>query len=86
MDLKTITDTATTPALALLPAVMETSVASVMLLAIGLQESRVMLCREIGSPARGFGLFGKDGFARCPIVLAVQYGHCAARHRATVEA
>lgn len=63
MGLKAITDTATTPALALLPAVMETSAASVMLLAIGLQESRVMLRREIGSPVRGFGLFGKDGFA-----------------------
>ncbi len=40
MDLKTITETAITPALALLPATMDTPAARVMLLAIGLQEGR----------------------------------------------
>ncbi|AZS78599.1 hypothetical protein ELS24_09180 [Achromobacter spanius] len=64
MDLKTITDDAITPALALLPAKMDTPVARVMLLAIGLQESRFVYRRQIGGPARGFWQFEKGGGGR----------------------
>lgn len=59
MDLKTMTATAITPALALLPARMDTAEARVMLLAIGLQESRFTHRQQIGGPARGFWQFEK---------------------------
>ncbi|MGW8306391.1 MAG: hypothetical protein ACWGIK_11295 [Achromobacter pulmonis] len=59
MDLKTMTATAITPALALLPARMDTAEARVMLVAIGLQESRFTHRRQIGGPARGFWQFEK---------------------------
>ncbi|WP_116791414.1 hypothetical protein [Achromobacter dolens] len=59
MDLKTITTTAITPALALLPARMDTPEARVMLLAIGLQEGRFVHRRQIVGPARGFWQFEK---------------------------
>jgi hypothetical protein len=56
VDLKTITDEAITPALALLPAKMDTVAARVMLLAIGLQESRFQDRRQlIGKPPRPTG-------------------------------
>jgi hypothetical protein len=47
------------PALTLLPAKMDTPAARVMLLAIGLQESRFLHRRQIGGPARGFWQFEK---------------------------
>lgn len=59
MDLKTINDAAITPALALLPLRMDTQAARVMLLAIGLQESRFTHRQQIGGPARGFWQFEK---------------------------
>ena len=59
MDLKKIIDTAVSPALALLPARMDTPGARVMLLAIGLQESRFTHRQQIGGPARGFWQFEK---------------------------
>lgn len=59
MDLKKIIDTAVSPALALLPARMDTPGARVMLLAIGLQESRFAHRQQIGGPARGFWQFEK---------------------------
>ncbi|MFY3138025.1 hypothetical protein ACOTFF_15700 [Achromobacter xylosoxidans] len=59
MDLKTMIEAAVTPALALLPAAMDTQAARVMLLAIGLQESRFLHRRQIGGPARGFWQFEK---------------------------
>ncbi|WP_202730566.1 hypothetical protein [Achromobacter xylosoxidans] len=59
MDLKTMINTAITPALALLPARMDTAEACVMLLAIGLQESRFTHRQQIGGPARGFWQFEK---------------------------
>ncbi|MBN9642573.1 MAG: hypothetical protein J0I68_28860 [Achromobacter sp.] len=59
MDLKMITDTALNLGLALLPARMDTPEARVMLLAIGLQESRFVHRRQIGGPARGFWQFEK---------------------------
>ncbi|CAB3636726.1 hypothetical protein [Achromobacter marplatensis] len=56
MDLKTITDEAITPALAMLPAKMDTPAARVMLLAIGLQESRFEHRRQlVGNPPRPTG-------------------------------
>ena len=59
MDLKKIIDTAVSPALALLPTRMDTPAARVMLLAIGLQESRFTHRQQIGGPARGFWQFEK---------------------------
>ncbi|MFY2035866.1 hypothetical protein ACOTDT_18905 [Achromobacter xylosoxidans] len=56
MNLQTINDTAITPALALLPARMDTPEARVMLLAIGLQESRFIDRRQlVGSPPQPTG-------------------------------
>ena len=57
MTLDQITDHALRPAMALLPARMDTSEARCMLLAIGLQESRFVHRRQIGGPARGFWQF-----------------------------
>lgn len=56
MTLQTINDAAISPALALLPAAMDTPAARVMLLAIGLQESRFIDRRQlVGSPPRPTG-------------------------------
>lgn len=54
-------------AMSLLPLKMDTPPARVMLLAIGLQESRFMHRKQIGGPARGFWQFeggGVNGVAR----------------------
>lgn len=59
MDLKAMIDIAIIPALTLLPARMDTDEARVMLVAIGLQESRFVHRRQIGGPARGFWQFEK---------------------------
>lgn len=59
MTLDQIMDEALRPALALLPARMDTREAQCMLLAIGLQESRFVHRRQIGGPARGFWQFEK---------------------------
>jgi hypothetical protein len=64
MDLDVITRTAIDPALARLPARMDTPEARVMLLAIGLQESRFLHRRQIGGPARGFWQFEQGGGVR----------------------
>lgn len=48
-------------ALLLLPAKMDSKQARVMLIAIGLQESRFEHRRQIGGPARGFWQFEKGG-------------------------
>lgn len=56
MDLKTIIRTAISPALALLPAGMDTPAARVQLLATGLQESRFLHRRQlVGNPPRPTG-------------------------------
>lgn len=58
MNLRTITDNAINPALALLPQAMDSKEARIMLLAIGLQESRFEYRRQLGDgPARGFWQF-----------------------------
>lgn len=64
MTLSEIIKTGIDPALALLPAKMDTPAARVMLLAIGLQESRFIHRRQIGGPARGFWQFEKGGGVR----------------------
>lgn len=61
MTLSEIRTQAITPALALLPARMSSIEAEVMLLAIGLQESRFEHRRQIGGPARGFWQFERGG-------------------------
>ncbi len=61
MALSEIRAQAITPALALLPARMSSIEADVMLLAIGLQESRFKHRRQIGGPARGFWQFERGG-------------------------
>ncbi|MGE4339417.1 MAG: hypothetical protein AB7E55_26120 [Pigmentiphaga sp.] len=78
MDLKTMTATAITPALALLPARMDTAEARVMLLAIALQESRFVHRRQIGGPARGFWQFEKGSRASRGGVWGV-FLHAASR-------
>lgn len=80
MDLKTIIDNAITPALALLPASMDIPAARVMLLAIGLQESRFMHRQQIGGPARGFWQFEKGTRASRGGVWGV-YLHQASKDR-----
>lgn len=61
MNLSEIIKTGIEPALALLPAKMDTPAARVMLLAIGLQESRFIHRRQINGPARGFWQFERGG-------------------------
>lgn len=59
MNLSAIIKAGIEPALALLPAKMGSAAARVMLLAIGMQESRFVHRRQIGGPARGFWQFEK---------------------------
>ncbi|MFY3134208.1 hypothetical protein ACOTF1_24495 [Achromobacter ruhlandii] len=80
MDLKKIIDTAVSPALALLPTRMDTPAARVMLLAIGLQESRFVHRRQIGGPARGLWQFEKGTRASRGGVWGV-YLHPASKDR-----
>ncbi|MFY3630418.1 hypothetical protein ACOTFH_27590 [Achromobacter xylosoxidans] len=80
MDLKIMINIAITPALALLPARMDTAEARVMLLAIGLQESRFTHRQQIGGPARGFWQFEKGTRASRGGVWGV-FLHAASRDR-----
>ena len=52
------------PALDLLPKKMDTDAALIMLIAIGLQESRLIHTHQIGGPAHGYWQFEKGGGAR----------------------
>lgn len=61
MTLNEIRERAITPALALLPAIMTSPAAEVLLLAIGLQESRLTHRRQIRGPARGLWQFERGG-------------------------
>lgn len=62
MTLDEITHTAIDPALALLPRHMDSPQARVMLLTIGLQESRFLFRRQMGNgPAKGFWQFERGG-------------------------
>jgi len=64
MNLSEIRERAIAPALALLPARMNSAAAEVQMLAIGLQESRFEHRRQIGGPARGFWQFEQGGGVR----------------------
>ncbi len=64
MTLKGIVAGAVNPALALLPAKMDTPAARVQLLAIGLQESRFLHRRQTKGPAMGFWQFERGGGVR----------------------
>lgn len=64
MILKTVNDNYITPALQILPKNMDSAAARVMLLAIGLQESRLIHTHQIGGPAHGYWQFEKGGGAR----------------------
>lgn len=61
MDLDIVNSRVLGPGLALLPSRMDTDRARIMLLAIGLQESRFEHRRQIGGPARGFWQFERGG-------------------------
>lgn len=80
MTLNSIVSDAINPALALLPAGMDTQAARVMLLAIGLQESRFTHRRQIGGPARGFWQFEKGSRESRGGVWGV-YLHSASKDR-----
>jgi hypothetical protein len=71
------------PALLLLPAKMSSPEAEVMLLAIGLQESRLIHQRQIKGPARGLWQFeqggGTAGVLRHPQTARLARVVCAAR-------
>ena len=64
MDLDQVNETAVAPALALFPPKLTSPAARVMLLAIGLQESRFIYRRQIAGPARSFWQFEKGGGVR----------------------
>ncbi|WP_415845535.1 hypothetical protein ACMYUJ_03365 [Stutzerimonas zhaodongensis] len=61
MTLSEIRERAIAPALAMLPARMNSPQAEIMLLAIGLQESNLTHRRQIGGPARGLWHFERGG-------------------------
>lgn len=60
-DLDHILETVVGPGLALLPSRMDAPAARVLLMAIGLQESRFEYRRQIGGPARGYFQFEQGG-------------------------
>lgn len=62
--IKEVYETAIVPALALLPTRMRDQRAVVMMIAIGLQESRLIHRRQIGGPARGLFQFERGGGVR----------------------
>lgn len=61
MNLDTLIHTTISPALTFLPPAMTSPAARILLLAIGLQESRFLHRRQINGPARGFWQFEKNG-------------------------
>ena len=83
MDLDVVVEQAIWPAYALLPSRMDSDRATVMLLAIGLQESRFEHRRQIKGPARGFWQFERGGGVRGvlthPATAALAREVCVAR-------
>lgn len=83
MALDTTQTGAIAPAFALLPTKMAGKRATVMLLAIGLQESRLQFRRQIGGPARGLWQFEQNGGVRGVLTHPSSRPHalevCAAR-------
>lgn len=84
MTLSEIREQAIAPAFQLLPARMKSVEAELMLLAIGLQESRFTHRRQIGGPARGFWQFERGGGVAGVIQHPVSREHalkvCGARN------
>lgn len=78
MPLKEVYETAIVPALELLPPKMSSKRAVVMMLAIGLQESRLIHRRQIKGPARGLWQFERGGGVRG--VLNFHSTHDLAKH------
>lgn len=78
MQLSDVIERAIQPAYALLPAGMRSSEATVMLLAIGLQESAFKHRRQIKGPARGFWQFELGGGYRGVLRHAASAGHAQA--------
>ena len=80
-DLDVILSRIVGPGLALLPSRMDSERARLMLLAIGLQESRFEHRRQIGGPARGFWQFeragGVQGVLRHPATAKLAAAVCA---------
>ncbi|WP_314408945.1 hypothetical protein [Pseudomonas kuykendallii] len=89
MTLTDIRRLAIAPALALLPARLTSAPAEVMLLAIGLQESRFAHRRQVGGPACGFWQFEQGGGVRGVLRHTATAGHarvlCEARNVAPTE-
>lgn len=83
MTISQIRRSAIEPALLLLPAKMSSPQAECMLLAIGLQESRLIHQRQIKGPARGLWQFeqggGTAGVLRHPLTAKLARDVCAAR-------
>lgn len=83
MSLKDVLATAVMPALAILPDSMNSAKARVMLLAIGLQESRFEHTHQIGGPAHSWWQFEKGGGVKGVLTHKASRGHaavlCAAR-------
>ena len=90
MDLSEVKALAIEPAYALLPARMESEAATVLLLAIGLQESRFEHRKQIGGPARGIFQFerggGVAGVLQHPVSRDAALRVCEARGVAPVPA
>lgn len=61
MNLQQVNDLVLTPGLSLLPEKMDTPESRLMLMCIGLQESRFKYRKQIGGPARSFYQFEKGG-------------------------
>ena len=83
MPIKEVYENAIVPALDLLPGKMSDNRAVIMLIAIGLQESRLSHRRQVGGPARGLLQFGRGGgtlgVLRHHASAAVSKEVCAAR-------
>ncbi|MEH6564652.1 MAG: hypothetical protein V7756_04925 [Halopseudomonas sp.] len=80
MNLSTVRAVAIAPAFALLPARMKSLEAELMLLAIGLQESRFIYRRQIRGPARGFWQFEQGSQASRGGVWGVFLHHASRDH------
>jgi hypothetical protein len=90
LDLTLLLQGTIVPALDLLPAKMDTPAARILLLAIGLQESRFQHRRQIGGSARGFWQFERGGGVRGVLTHPASRDHayriCYARGVAPVAA
>ncbi|ASL27341.1 hypothetical protein [Azotobacter chroococcum] len=78
MTLSEIRAAAIAPALALLPARMNSPQAEALLLAIGLQESSLIHRRQVGGPARGLWQFEQGGGVRGVLLHPLSRPHALA--------